>query len=686
MSGLRVGVDIGGTFTDLCVLDETGVVAVGKVLTTHDEPARAVEEGLKRTLADAGLDAADVEQFVHGTTLVTNALIERKGARTALLATAGFRDVLEMRREHRYELYDLLIELPTPLVPRHLRFDVPERVLADGTVHTGLDEEYVARLGRELDARGIDAVAICFLHAFTNPAHEQRTAEVLADVAPRLRVALSSEVVPEIREFERASTTVANVYVQDLTERYLRDLERRLHEAGVRPSPHIMLSNGGIATVDTAARYPIRILESGPAGGALAAAAIGTAAGVEDLLAFDMGGTTAKLCMISGGAPLVTHEFEVDRKYRLLPGSGLPVKVPVTDMIEIGVGGGSIARIDALGLLTVGPDSAGSEPGPVCYGRGGTEPTVTDADLVLGYLDPGYFLGGGMTLDAEGAREAIRSKIAGPLGVSVEEAAWGIHTSVNEDMANAARVHAVERGKDPAKLPMFTFGGAGPVHGVGVARALGAPEVVAPPAAGVLSAAGFLTAPLAFDFVRSARSAVLDLSWEQVDALFAEMEAEGAELLEKSGVDGAKVTHRRIAEMRYSGQGYEIRVPVERGNWPESLVDAFTETYRTLYRRTGPDVAIEVLNWRVVSSGPVPEVTLRLAGAEACGDARKGSRPAYFPAEGGFVDTAVFDRYRLKPGDRVDGPSIVEERESTVVVPPGAHCVVGQDAGLVVTV
>ncbi|RSN11947.1 methylhydantoinase [Streptomyces sp. WAC 05977] len=686
MTGLRVGVDIGGTFTDLCVLDGTGVVAVGKVLTTHDEPARAVEEGLKRTLADAGLDAGDVEQFVHGTTLVTNALIERKGSRTALLATAGFRDVLEMRREHRYELYDLLIELPAPLVPRHLRFDVPERILADGTVHTGLDEEYVARLGRELDARGIDAVAICFLHAFTNPAHERRAAEVLREVAPRLRVALSSEVVPEIREFERMSTTVANVYVQDLTERYLRDLERRLHEAGVRPSPHIMLSNGGIATVDTAARYPIRILESGPAGGALAASAIGAAAGVDDLLAFDMGGTTAKLCLISDGAPLVTHEFEVDRKYRLLPGSGLPVKVPVTDMIEIGVGGGSIARIDALGLLTVGPDSAGSEPGPVCYGRGGAEPTVTDADLVLGYLDPGYFLGGGMTLDLEGAREAIRSKIAGPLGVSVEEAAWGIHTSVNEDMANAARVHAVERGKDPAKLPMFTFGGAGPVHGVGVARALGAPEVVAPPAAGVLSAAGFLTAPLAFDFVRSARSAVLDLSWEQVDTRFAEMEAEGAELLEKSGVDGSDLTHRRIAEMRYSGQGYEIRVPVGRGSWPESLIDAFTETYRTLYRRTGPDVAIEVLNWRVVSSGPTPEVTLKLAGAEAEGDVRKGSRPAYFPGEGGFVDTAVFDRYRLKPGDRVDGPAIVEERESTVVVPPGARCVVGADASLVVTV
>jgi N-methylhydantoinase A len=672
---MRIGVDIGGTFTDLCALDETGIVAVGKVLTTHDEPARAVEEGLAALLPDLGV----VEQVVHGTTLVTNALIERKGSRTALLATAGFRDVLEMRREHRYELYDLHLELPAPLVPRHLRFDVPERILADGSVHTGLDEEYVARLGRELAARGIEAVAVCFLHAFTNPAHERRVAEILAGVAPSLRVALSSDVVPEIREFERASTTVANVYVQDLTERYLRDLEQRLHRLGITRAPHIMLSNGGLATVDTAARHPIRILESGPAGGALAAAAVGP----DDLLAFDMGGTTAKLCLIAGGAPLVTHQFEVDRKYRLLPGSGLPVRVPVTDMIEIGVGGGSIARIDALGLLTVGPDSAGSEPGPVCYGRGGTEPTVTDADLVLGYLDPGHFLGGEMRLDAEAARAVIRDRIGGPLGVSVEEAAWGVHTSVNDDMANAARVHAVERGHDPAKLPMYTFGGAGPVHGVGVARALGAPSVVAPPAAGVLSAAGFLTAPLAFDFVRSARAAVHDLAWEQVDALFAEMEAEGAALLAKSGVD--EVTHRRIAEMRYAGQGYEIRVPVHGGSWPDALIGEFTRTYRALYRRTGPDVGVEVLNWRVVSSGPKPAVTLRLTSASS-GEARKGTRQAWFPSAGGFVDTAVFDRYRLAPGARVDGPAIVEERESTVVVPPGASCVVRSDGALEVTV
>ncbi|WP_255570765.1 hydantoinase/oxoprolinase family protein [Amycolatopsis sp. FDAARGOS 1241] len=427
MTGLRVGVDIGGTFTDLSVLDATGVVAVGKVRTTHREPARAVADGLAEVFSRAGLDFGDVEQLVHGTTLVTNALIERKGARTVLLATAGFRDVLEMRREHRYELYDLHLdlhlELPEPFAPRYLRFDVPERILADGTVHTRLDEDFVARLGRELDARGIDAVAVCFLHSFTNPGHERRAAEVLARVAPRLRVALSADVVPEIREFERTSTTVANVYVQDLAERYLADLARRLRDLGVRPAPHIMLSHGGIATVETAGKYPIRILESGPAGGALAATAFGTEAGEPDVLAFDMGGTTAKLCLVADGAPLVTHEFEVGREYRLLPGSGLPVKVPVTDLIEIGVGGGSIARVNSLGLLTVGPDSAGSEPGPVCYGRGGAEPTVTDADLLLGYLDPAYFLGGGMALDVRAAREAVRTKIAEPLGVSVEEAA-----------------------------------------------------------------------------------------------------------------------------------------------------------------------------------------------------------------------------------------------------------------------
>lgn len=687
---LRIGVDIGGTFTDLCVMDESGIVAVGKVLTTSREPALAVEQVIRETLAANALSAGDVGRFIHGTTLVTNAIIERKGARTALLATAGFRDVLELAREHRYELYDLMIEMPVPLVPRWLRFDVPERVYADGTVAEALDVGFVEKLAAELVDAGVEAVAIAFLHSFTNPRHEQEARAAIHRVAPQLRVAISSEVVPEIREFERTSTTVANVYVQGLTEEYLADLRIRVADVGVPGEPRIMLSNGGIATIDTAARFPIRMLESGPAGGALAAAAFGAHGDQRDLLAFDMGGTTAKLCIIEDGEPLVTHQFEVDRVYRMRPGSGLPVKVPVIDMIEIGVGGGSIARINALGLLTVGPHSAGSEPGPVCYGRGGTLPTVTDADLVLGYLDPAYFLGGRMVLDVEAARAAIAMHIADPLGVDVAEAAWGIHRTANEDMANAARVHAVERGKDPTGLPLFTFGGAGPVHGAGVAAALRAGRVIAPPAAGVMSAVGFLTAPLSFDFVRSAHMIVDDLvdkiSAKNVEALFADMETEAQMLLERSGVGAADVHHRRFAEMRYSGQGFEVRVPVPSSvagaDWRTALSDAFSAQYARLYERQGPTVPLEVLSWRVVSTGPTPTAELRARVSTDAAASRKENRRAYFPAVG-YVETAVYDRYAMAVNEKVSGPAIVEERECTLVVPPGATCSMIEDGSLV---
>jgi N-methylhydantoinase A len=735
---LRVGVDIGGTFTDLCLMDDTGIIAVGKVLTTPDEPAQAVEEVIAEVLARSGTDAAEIERLVHGTTLVTNALIERKGARCAVLATAGFRDVLEIAHEHRFDLYDLMIELPKPLVPRWLRFDVPERMYADGTIATPLDEAYVAQLAVELVEAGAEAVAIAFLHSYINPTHELRARAVIERVAPSLRIALSSEVVPEIREFERTSTTVANIYVQGLAERYLTDLRSRAAGLGIANEPHILLSNGGVATVDTAAQFPIRMLESGPAGGALAAAAFGIASGRPDLMAFDMGGTTAKLCLIEDGEPLITHSFEVDRVYRMRAGSGLPVSVPVIDMIEIGVGGGSIARINALGLLTVGPDSAGSVPGPVCYGRGGTLPTVTDADLVLGYLDPGYFLGGRMSLDVAGARAAIAAQIAEPLGVSVAEAAWGIHTSVNEDMASAARVHAVERGKDPAALPLFTFGGAGPVHGVGVARALRARQVIAPPAAGVMSAAGMLTGALSFDFVRSLRVTTTAADPATLDALFAEMEAEGLAILTRSGVAAAEVAHARFAEMRYVGQGSEIRValPAPRAlglaqgvaaaserlgpagprsgsaagsspdswlaasgsgsakslaeptgqtanGWSEVLLAAFEKQYERLYHRAGPEVPVEALTWRVVSSGPAPHAVLRRP-ATGAASARKGSRQAYFADLGGYVETAVYDRYGLSSTDVIDGPAIVEEQECTLVIPSGCRCTVGEDGSLIV--
>jgi N-methylhydantoinase A len=686
---VRIAVDIGGTFTDLCIVDETGITAIGKILTTPNEPALAVENVIRKTLGTTSLTASDVDQLVHGTTLITNSLIERKGATTALLATEGFRDVLEMAREHRYELYDLMVELPKPLVPRHLRFDVPERILADGSIALPLNEDYVERLAHEFVQHGIQAVSICFLHSFTNGVHERKARDIIARIAPDVRVAISSEIVPEIREYERASTTTANVYVQQLTETYLSDLVERTRAIGIPSDPHIMLSNGGVAVVDVASRYPIRMLESGPAGGALAAASIGARHNNADLMAFDMGGTTAKLCLIEDGEPLVTHQFEVGRVYKLKPGSGLPVKVPVIDMIEIGTGGGSIARINTLGLLTVGPDSAGSEPGPVCYGRGGTKPTVTDADLVLGYLDPDYFLGGEMDLDVDGARAAIEATIAAPLGVSTAEAAWGIHASVNESMATAARVHAVERGKDPGRLPLFTSGGAGPVHGVGVALALGAPQVIMPPAAGVMSAAGFTTAPLAFDFVRSARMLADNIQTVEVDGVFRELESEGRKLLLESGVAAEDVRFGRFAEMRFEGQGFEIRVPLPAkldAGWQQELQATYLDIYKKRYGDQGPTVGTEVLTWRLTCTGPTPQPNLNLAASHHKPDTNplKGTRQAYFPETAGYTDTPIYDRYGLAVGATIEGPAIVEERESTLVIRPGGKCTVAADYSLII--
>jgi len=687
----RVGVDIGGTFTDLIVVhEETGAFAVGKVLTTPADPSQAVETVLVETLAQAGLDLAAVRDLVHGTTLVTNAVIERKGARTVLLTTQGFRDSIEIGRENRYDLYDLMLEQPRPLVPRYLRFDVPQRTLADGSTLLALDEMYVERLARELAESGIEAVAIVFLHSFANPTAERAAQTAVQRVAPHLRVAISSDVVPEIREFERASTTIANVYVQERVARYLRELEARLQRLGFDGNFFLMLSSGGIATVETAVRFPVRLLESGPAAGALAATAYGLAAGHPNLLSFDMGGTTAKICVIDGGQPLIAHDFEVDRIYRFKKGSGLPIKIPVIEMIEIGAGGGSIARIDALGLLKVGPDSAGSVPGPVCYGRGGTQPTVTDADLILGYLDPAYFLGGRMTLDLDGTRQAIQTQIGDKMGVSVEQAAWGIHQIVNENMANAARVHALERGKDPRRFPLFAFGGAGPVHAYGIAKALGSPALLAPLGAGVMSTVGFLSAPLAFDFVRSWPGRLDGLDWTHANTLLAEMEMEGQTLLEASGVPATSISHQRAADMRYVGQGHEIRVPLPTGLLDAThaavLLTAFQTVYRELYERLGPPVAVEIINWRVVSSGPRPDLRLQIpsAGGGDAQAARKGERQAYFPEAQGFVATPIYDRYRLAPGATFTGPAIVEERESTVIVGPMAQCRIDEQYNLVV--
>jgi len=681
---VRVGVDIGGTFTDLILVDDaSGEFTVAKALTTPADPSRAVEAALTDALGRAGIGAAQAGQVSHGTTLVTNAIIERKGARTALLATAGFRDAIEIGKEARFELYDIELELPEPLVPRYLRFDVPERTLADGSVARDLDVAFVERLARELAEAGVEAVAITFLHSYANPGAERAARDAVLRVAPATRVSISSEVVPEIREYERTSTTVANVYVQRRTERYLAEMQSRLANLGFAGSFRLMLSGGGVATPETASRFPVRLLESGPAGGALAAAHHGRAAGVEDLLSFDLGGTTAKFAVIAGGEPLLAGEFEVDRRYRFKKGSGLPIKTQVIEMIEIGAGGGSIARVDSLGLLRVGPDSAGADPGPAAYGLGGRDPTVTDADLVLGYLDPGFFLGGRMALDPGAAQRAIEDRVARPLGLSVLEAAWGIHQAVNEGMAGAARVHVLERGQDPRALPMFAFGGAGPVHGYRVARALGSPRLLAPYGAGVLSTIGFLAAPLAFDFVRSWPVALDGLDWARAERLFTEMEAEGEALL------AGAVVHRREVDMRYVGQGHEIRVPLpSREGWGgdgAALRAAFEREYRRLYDRLGPaGVPLEMVTWRVRSEGPRPSLELRVAGE--AGEARKGARQAWMPELGGMTEVPVYDRYRMGPGTRLTGPAIAEERESTLVVGPGAACSVDASWNLEVEV
>lgn len=684
---LRIGVDIGGTFTDLILVsDSGGVFEIAKVLTTPEDPADAVIDGVAGLLGAAGLPARDVAQVVHGTTLLTNALIERKGARTALITTRGFRDALEIAREHRYDMYDLFIARPAPLVPRYLRYELRERVLEDGTVAEPLDLEEARRLMETLRREHIEAVAVCFLHSYRAPAHERAVGDLLRTDAPQLTCALSHEIVPEIREYERTSTTVANVYIQGLAAQYLARLDERLKAMDVRGPLFVMQSTGGICSVETASRLPIRVVESGPAAGALGAAHHGKLAGRPDLVSFDMGGTTAKACLIEGGEPLTAPEFEVARVYRFTRGSGLPIKVPAIEMIEIGAGGGSLARVTRLGLLTVGPDSAGADPGPACYGRGGAEPTVTDADLLLGYLDPEFFLGGRLRLDREAARRAIEERVAGPLGLDPVQAAWGIHQVVNENMASAVRVHAVERGKDIRRFPLFAFGGAGPVHAHRVARILRCPTVVCPLGAGVASAMGFLVAPLVFDFVRSAHGALEAMDWSAVRAAMAEMEEEGRRLLYAT-VRADEIGFRRWADMRYRGQGYEVRVPLPDAPLAPGaeavLRDAFERTYAAIYGHIAPDVPVDLVSWRVAAHGPRPSLSLTQATGSAAtvgtsaGDGGEGAlktrRSVYLPERNGFAEVPVYNRYRLAAGDAFAGPAIVEERESTVVVGPNAR-------------
>jgi N-methylhydantoinase A len=687
--GFRVGFDVGGTFTDFALHADDGRLLTGKRLTTPDDPARACIEGLRELVAGAGLGVADLAQVVHGTTLGSNVVIERKGKNVGLLTTRGFRDVLIIGREKRYQLYDLFLDKPAPLVPRARIREVTERIAFDGAVLTPLDEAALRETVRQLAKEGVTALAICFLHAYVNPAHERRAAALVREEAPGIALSLSSEVSPVIREYERTSTTVVNAYVMTAVRDYLERLERALGDlpdGGYRGRLFVMQSGGGIATAETMARFPVRMIESGPAAGALMAAAYGRLTGHGDLVAFDMGGTTAKLSLVVEGRPQTVREFELHR-VRLQPGSGIPMNIQAIDLVEIGAGGGSIARTQG-GVLAVGPDSAGADPGPICYGRGGTEPTVTDANLVLGYLNPDYFLGGRMRLDLDAARRGIEARVARPLGLSVPEAAWGIHQVVTTNMELATRVVSIERGHDPRRLALAAFGGSGPVHGCRLAMALGIPRAILPAGAGVTSALGLLAAELRFDLTRTYGARLDALVPEHLRGVVAEMTVAGTEVVREAGAPGG-LTVTRTADMRYLGQGYELTVTLPGETdaaTPAGLRAAFETAYARRYGYADPGAPVELVALGVTVTGHGPEVRLpehRPATRER-DEARKADRPAYFPEAGGFVPCPVYDRAHVPVGATLAGPAIVEEPESTTVLPPGAIAEVDRWANLLV--
>jgi N-methylhydantoinase A len=682
---LSLGIDIGGTFTDLVVLDPAdGRAVIWKESTTPDDPARGAMQGVARLLEKGGIAPSSIGRVVHATTLFTNALIERKGAATGLLTTAGFADVLEIGRERKYELYDLFLDMPAPLVPRPWRREAMERLAPDGSVVRPLDVDAALRQVEALVEQGVTSLAICFLHAYANPAHEQTAAEAIARRFPALSLSLSSAIAPEIREYPRAVTTVANAYVRPIAETYLDTLEMALKRTGIPGGLFLMLSNGGLTHVAEAKRAPVQLLESGPAAGALAGAWFGRHAGLERVLAFDMGGTTAKLALVDDGEPLVAWGFEAARTRRFLRGSGLPVQIATVELIEIGAGGGSIARRSDLGTLHVGPESAGAQPGPVCYGRGGTEPTVTDGDLALGYLDAGFFLGGTMRIDGEAAGAALGT-LSDSLGLDGRRAAFGIHDVVNENMAGAARVAIAERGRVPQDYALLATGGAAPVHAWHVGSKLGVQRVVCPPGAGAGSTIGMLMAPARIDRVASFNTVLAAADWQAAGRVFAGLEAEAMEVVRATGADLGRRSIRRLADMRYVGQGSEITVALPETLSEAGVLAAFEAAYRQLFGRTPPGAAAQFVALRLSLSAPMPGSgsTLRLdTGAAGAAAALKGRRPVYFPDTGRDVETPVFDRYALPTGTRLEGPAVFEENESTFIVGPGARIEVLPDGSI----
>jgi N-methylhydantoinase A len=669
----RLAVDIGGTFTDV-VLQLPERAFSTKVLTTHDAPERAVLEGTATILAEAGLAATDLALVIHGTTLATNALIERKGARTALVTTEGFRDSLEIAYEHRFEQYDLYMERPEPLVSRPWRLEVPERMAADGSVLLPMREEALDAIGQQLASGGIEALAVSFLHSYQNAAHEIRAKEILSRYLPADVIAISSEVCPEIREYDRTSTTVANAYVLPLMESYLRRLEEGLRALGSRAPLLLIMSSGGVTTVETARRFPIRLVESGPAGGAILAQLIAAESGIDRALAFDMGGTTAKITLIDDLKPQQARHFEIARAARFVKGSGIPVRIPVIDMVEIGAGGGSIARVDGLNRITVGPDSAGSMPGPACYGRGGTLPTVTDADLLLRWIDPARFAGGQISLFPDASATACAETVANPLAMPLEQAALGITEIVTETMANAARVHAVENGKETAGRTMIAFGGAAPLHAARMAQKLGIDRVLVPVGAGVGSAHGFLGAPIGYEVVRTRLVSLNAFDAALINDLFAAMRAE-AEAVVRLGAPDVALQEVRTSFMRYRGQGHEVPVILPDGVYAAGDVEvfraAFEATYHALYGRTIPKLEIEALTWTLSLAEAKPLPARIPDPPPAAAPAPSGRRSLIDPGTGTALEAAIYERATLPAGARIQGPAVIVEAETSTLVPQG---------------
>ena len=686
MAAARLAADIGGTFTDV-VLEHDGRRHSAKVLTTPRAPEEGMLEGISRVLAAAGISAGEVGVLIHGTTLATNALIERKGAKTAFLTTRGFRDVLEMGYEKRYEHYDLDLELPAPLVPRELRVPITERITARGEVRVPLAEAEIAQAAECLRAAGVEAVAVGFLHSYVNDAHERRAGELLEAMLPGVAVTLSSAVCPEIREYERFSTACANAYVQPLMARYLARLEEELGRRGFRCPVYLMTSGGGLTTLATARRYPVRLVESGPAGGAILSAQIAREEELADVLSFDMGGTTAKICFISEGRPEQSRKFEVARVWRNLKGSGLPVRIPVTEMVEIGAGGGSIARLDALKRIKVGPESAGAEPGPVCYGRGGTEPTVTDANVVLGRIDPEAFAGGSLRLDARAAERAVVERIGARLELDARWAAAGIGEIVEENMASAARVHAIERGKTAERCTLVAFGGAAPLHAARLAAKLGISRVLVPVDASVGSAVGFLRAPVAFELARSLAQRDDRFDAGAVNRLLAAMEAEARAIVEPGALGEPLVVHRAV-EMRYLGQGHEISIALPEGELSVAhaaqLRAEYERRYEQQYGLRIADVPVEFLAWSVnVSTAPRQARAAAPAARSPVRAVAQTHRDVFDPAAGREEKIPSYARAELFPGARLDGPALVAEPQTTTYVPKGWRCSVAARGHLI---